>query len=59
MCVCVWVVGGWGLWDMFKRLYDIAENRLVIVAEMYVLGWTLGVLLGNNNTDYLHGRRRC
>jgi hypothetical protein len=41
----------------FGRLFELAENKLVTVSEMFVIGWGLVVRRGSGGGGYLLGRR--
>jgi len=45
-----WIVGG-AFNVRFRQLHELAENKLVTVAEMFSLGWGVGVRYGSGKGD--------
>ena len=41
----------------YARLFELSENKLVTVPEMFVLGWGLVERRGSGGGCYLRGRR--
>ena len=41
----------------FRRLFDLSENKLLTIAQMFQLGWVRVVRRGSGEGDYGLGRR--
>jgi len=51
-------LGGIPLCRCFSRLFDLVENKSIMVATLFSLGWEEGVRRGSGGGDCGHGNRR-